>query len=347
MTHATPLDGLIDGHNDLPWAARTLADYSVEGLDDPAAPARFQTDLPRMRQGGMLGQFWSVYAEDEPEVDAVQYTLEQIDCVHRLVQRYPQQLAFARTAGDVERAAAEGRIASLLGAEGGHSIASSLAMLRMFARLGVRYLTLTHNNNTPWADSATDTPQHGGLSPFGEAVVREMNALGMLVDLSHVAETTMTHALRVTDSPVIFSHSSCRAVTQHPRNVPDSVLRELPGNGGVIMVSFVPVFVSQDYADWWDAGREGAAPPVDIDAVVAHFNHARDVAGIEHVGVGSDFDGFDSFPEGLGDVAGFARLREALAASGWSDADLRRVWSGNILRVLRATDDRFIAQARG
>ncbi|MFJ2367856.1 dipeptidase [Microbacterium sp. NPDC087665] len=346
MTDAPSLNGLIDGHNDLPWAARNLAAYSVEGLDDPAAPAPFQTDLHRMREGGVLGQFWSVYADDAPDVDAVQYTLEQIDFVHRLVQRYPDHLEFARTADDVVRAGHEGRTASLLGAEGGHSIAGSLATLRMFARLGVRYMTLTHNNNTPWADSATDEPQHDGLSEFGESVVREMNALGMLVDLSHVSEATMNHALRVTDSPVIFSHSSCRAVTEHPRNVPDGVLQRLQDNGGVIMVSFVPVFVSQDYADWWDAGRDGDAPSVSIDQVVAHLDHARDIAGIDHVGIGSDYDGFPDFPDGLGDVAGFARLREALSASGWSDADIDRVWSGNILRVLRATDERFIHQAQ-
>lgn len=338
-------DGLIDGHNDLPWAARNLAAYSVEGLD-AQTPAPFQTDLPRMRQGGVLGQFWSVYAEDEPGVDAVQYTLEQIDYVYRLVRRYPDRLALARTAADVERAGAEGRIASLLGAEGGHSIGGSLATLRMLARLGVRYMTLTHNNNTPWADSATDQPEHGGLSAFGEAVVREMNALGMLVDLSHVSEATMEAALRVSDSPVIFSHSSCRAVTEHPRNVPDAVLERLPGNGGVVMVSFVPVFVSRDWADWWEAGRDGEPPTVGIEHVVAHFEHARAVAGIDHVGIGSDFDGFPDFPEGLGDVTGFPRLREALSAAGWSDADLRKVWSGNILRVLRATDDRFVAQSR-
>lgn len=341
----TPLRGLIDGHNDLPWAARKLAAYSLEGLNDPEQPSRFQTDLPRMGQGGVIGQFWSVYADDLPEVDAAHYTLEQIDFVYRLVRRHPDRLALARTAADVERAARDGRIASLLGAEGGHSIAGSLATLRTFARLGVRYMTLTHNNNTPWADSATDAPQHDGLSAFGEEVVREMNALGMLVDLSHVAESTMRHALRITDSPVIFSHSSCRAVTEHPRNVPDAVLQELEGNGGVIMVSFVPVFVSQDYAAWWDAGRDGAAPPVGIDDVVRHFQHARDVAGIDHVGVGSDFDGFHDFPAGLDDVTGFARLREALRNDGWSDTDLDKVWSGNILRVLRDTDERFTAQA--
>jgi membrane dipeptidase len=346
LTDPSPA-GLIDGHNDLPWAARTLAGYSVEGLDDAAAPSPFQTDLPRMQEGGVRGQFWSVYAEDEPGVDAVQYTLEQIDFVHRLVRRYPDRLALAHTAADVERAGREGRIASLLGAEGGHSIGGSLATLRMFARLGVRYMTLTHNNNTPWADSATDEPQHGGLSAFGESVVREMNALGMLVDLSHVSEATMDHALRVTDSPVIFSHSSCRAITDHPRNVPDGILQRLEGNDGVIMVSFVPVFVSRDWADWFAAGQEGDAPPVTIDHVVAHLDHAREVAGIDHVGIGSDFDGFDHFPEGLADVTGFARLREALSVSGWSDADIDKVWSGNILRVLRATDDRFAAQLPG
>lgn len=345
MTDA-PLDGLIDGHNDLPWAARNLAAYSVEGLDAPDAPSPFQTDLPRLRQGGVLGQFWSVYAEDAPDVDAVQYTMEQIDFVHRLVRRYPDHLMLARTAADVEQAGRDGRVGSLLGAEGGHSIAGSLAVLHVFARLGVRYMTLTHNNNTPWADSATDEPRNDGLSEFGEAVVREMNALGMLVDLSHVAEATMRDALRVTDSPVIFSHSSCRAVTEHPRNVSDGILRRLPDNGGVIMVSFVPVFVSQDYAAWWASGREGEAPPVGIEHVVAHLDHAREVAGIDHVGIGSDFDGFPAFPDGLGDVAGFARLRDALSAAGWSDADIRKVWSGNILRVLRATDERFTAQSR-
>ncbi|KNY04104.1 dipeptidase [Microbacterium sp. GCS4] len=340
----SPVTGLIDGHNDLPWAVRNRADYSAEGLDDAAAPSPFQTDLPRMQQGGVLGQFWSVYAEDEPGVDAVQYTLEQIDFVHRFVRRYPERLALAHTADDVVRSGQEGRIASLLGAEGGHSIGGSLAALRMLARLGVRYMTLTHNNNTPWADSATDEPQHDGLSGFGESVVREMNALGMLVDLSHVSEATMEHALSITDSPVVFSHSSCRAVTDHPRNVPDGILQRLEGNGGVIMVSFVPVFVSREWADWFAAGQEGDAPPVTIDHVVAHLEHAREVAGVDHVGIGSDFDGFDHFPEGLGDVTGFPRLREALAASAWSDADIDKVWSGNILRVLRATDERFTAQ---
>jgi len=192
----------------------------------------------------------------------------------------------------------------------------------------------------------TNAPSLNGLSEFGESVVREMNALGMLVDLSHVSESTMNDALRIADSPVIFSHSSCRAVTEHPRNVPDGVLRMLRDNGGVIMVSFVPVFVSQDYADRWDAGRDGEAPSVSIDQVVAHFDDARDIPGIDHVGIGSDYDGFPDFPDGLGDVAGFARLREALTVSGWSDADIDKVWSGNILRVLRATDERFILQAR-
>ena len=341
MRDENELLGVIDGHNDLPWASRNRTDYSVEGLEGEPSPSVFQTDLLRMTQGGVTGQFWSVYAEDSEDVDAVQYTLEQIDFVHRLVRQYPDHLALARTAGDVWAAHDTGRIASLIGAEGGHSINSSLATLRMFARLGVRYLTLTHNRNTPWADSATDVAEHGGLTDFGRDVVREMNELGMLVDLSHVAPSTMGDALDISSAPVIFSHSSCRALSDHPRNVPDEILARLGANGGVIMVSFVPVFLSVEYAEWLSADRSGPKPRVTIADFVRHLNHARDVAGIDHVGIGSDYDGFDDFPEELTDVTGFAALREALASAKWSAAEIAKVFNRNILRVLSDTDPQF------
>ena len=346
MDDQNELLGVIDGHNDLPWASRNQTGYSVEGLSGLPAPSVFQTDFERMRHGGLAGQFWSVYAEDSDDVDAVQYTLEQIDFVHRLVRRYPDQLALARSAQDARAAHESGRIASFIGAEGGHSINGSLATLRMFARLGVRYLTLTHNRNTPWADSATDVPEHSGLTEFGRDVVREMNDIGMLVDLSHVAPSTMADALDTSTAPVIFSHSSCRALSDHPRNVPDEILARLSTNGGVIMVSFVPVFLSVEYAEWLNAGRTGPKPRVTIADVVRHLDHARDVAGIDHVGIGSDYDGFDDFPDGLTDVAGFAALREALSDASWSAAEIAKLFNRNILRVLSHTDPQFSAAAR-
>ena len=346
MDDQNELLGVIDGHNDLPWASRSQAAYSVEGLSGVPAPSVFQTDFERMRRGGVAGQFWSVYAEDSDDVVAVQYTLEQIDFVHRLIRRYPDQLALARSAQDARAAHASGRIASFIGAEGGHSINGSLATLRVFARLGVRYLTLTHNRNTPWADSATDVPEHSGLTEFGRDVVREMNDVGMLVDLSHVAPSTMADALDTSTAPVIFSHSSCRALSDHPRNVPDEILARLSTNGGVIMVSFVPVFLSVEYAEWLNAGRTGPKPRVTIAHVVRHLDHARDVAGIDHVGIGSDYDGFDDFPEGLSDVAGFAALREALSDANWSAGEIAGLFNRNILRVLSETDPQFSAASR-
>ena len=346
MDDQNELLGVIDGHNDLPWASRSQAEYSVEGLSGVPAPSIFQTDFDRMRRGGVAGQFWSVYAEDSDDVDAVQYTLEQIDFVHRLVRRYPDQLALARSAQDARAAHESGRIASFIGAEGGHSINGSLATLRVFARLGVRYLTLTHNRNTPWADSATDVPEHSGLTEFGRDVVREMNDVGMLVDLSHVAPSTMADALDTSTAPVIFSHSSCRALSDHPRNVPDEILARLSTNGGVIMVSFVPVFLSVEYAEWLNAGRTGPKPRVTIAHVVRHLDHARDVAGIDHVGIGSDYDGFDDFPERLSDVAGFAALREALSDANWSAGEIAGLFNRNILRVLSETDPQFSAASR-
>jgi len=328
---------VIDGHNDLAWASREDADapYSVEGLGGDAPHGRFHTDIPRLRAGGVGAQFWSVYVPVElAGADAVTATLEQIDFVQRLVARYPDDLVLARTGEDVRRAWAGGRIASLIGAEGGHSIDGSLAVLREFARLGVRYLTLTHSTNTPWADSATDEPEHGGLTEFGREVVREMNRIGMLVDLSHVSADTMRDALDTTSAPVIFSHSSCRAECAHPRNVPDDILRRLPDNGGVVMISFPPMFLSDEYAAWYAAGGVGPTPVVTIDDAVRHIEHARDVAGIAHIGLGGDYDGFEDFPEGMADVTAYPRLLTRLAERGWSATDLARLTGGNILRVL-------------
>ena len=301
-------------------------------------------------------------------------TLEQVDAVHAMTARYADDLALATTRADVERAWSQGRIASLMGAEGGHSIDSSLGTLRMLHALGVRYLTLTHNDNVPWADSATDEPVHGGLSPFGREVVREMNRLGMLVDLSHVSADTMRAALDVAQAPVVFSHSSARAVCDHPRNVPDDVLARLAANGGVCMVTFVPKFVSPRVREWDLETREAAAlagvdigddpaydafvaerrltrpaPRAGIDDVVAHCEHVREVAGARHIGLGGDYDGVDTLPEGLEDVSAYPRLLEALADRGWSDADLAGLTSGNVLRVLGEAEERAreIALTRG
>jgi membrane dipeptidase len=306
------------------------------------------------------GQFWSVYVPSSlPGGHAVAATLEQIDAAHTMIERYSDRLAFAGTAEEVETAWAAGRVASLLGAEGGHSIDCSLGTLRMLHALGVRYMTLTHNDNTPWADSATDEPVVGGLTAFGVEVVREMNRIGMMVDLSHVAETTMRAALAATEAPVIFSHSSARALADHPRNVPDDVLSALSANGGVCMVTFVPAFVNPDVAAWQvelvaaakDAGiardddegltafkgewsRERPQPAATLADVVAHVEHVREVAGIDHVGLGGDYDGVDRLPEGLDDVSSYPRLLAALADRGWSPSDLGRLTSGNLLRVM-------------
>lgn len=334
---ALELAPLVDGHDDLAWAARTSREYSVEGIDGDMS-GTFQTDITRLRRGGVGGQFWSVYSpSDLTGSAAVTYTLEQIDFVHRLIDRYPDDFAYAWTGDDVRSAWREGRVASLLGAEGGHSIDGSLAVLRELARLGVRYMTLTHNHNTPWADSATDEPTHGGLTDFGREVVAEMNRIGMLVDLSHVAATTMRDALDVSTSPVVFSHSSCHAVTQHPRNVPDDVLERLPANGGVLMVTYVPFFVNQAAADWAAGDQSTPAPRTTVDDVVAHVEHAREVAGVDHIGLGGDYDGLDVFPDQMGDVTGHAVLIDRLAERGWSSRDLAKLMGDNILRVLDAT----------
>lgn len=337
VAEALSIAPVIDGHNDLPWRSRedAIAQYGVDGLGADAPHGRFDTDLPRLRAGGVGGQFWSVYTPVELQgADAVQYTLEQIDFVHRLVAAYPDDLALARTGDDVRQAIADGRIASLLGAEGGHSINDSLAVLREFARLGVRYMTLTHNLNTAWADAATDTPVHGGLTDFGREIVREMNRIGMLVDLSHVSAETMSDALDATSKPVIFSHSSCRAQCAHPRNVPDDILSRLAGNGGVVMVSFPPPFLRDDYVEWFLGGKTGPKPRVTVDDVVRHLEHARAVAGVDHIGLGGDYDGFEDWPEQMGDVTSYPLVLTRLAERGWSAADLAKLTGGNILRVL-------------
>jgi membrane dipeptidase len=350
---------LIDGHNDLPWALRKAG--SLDLATDIAAPVEFtHTDLPRLSRGGVGAQFWSVYVPaDLAGEAAVSTTLEQIDLVHRLVARYPDAMELAFTAADVRRISAAGKVASLLGAEGGHSIASSLGTLRAMYQLGVRYMTLTHNLNTPWADSATDTPACGGLTAFGREVVREMQRLGMLVDISHVAATTMSDALDTAEGPVIFSHSSARAICDHPRNVPDEILARLAGNGGICMITFVPSFVSQRCRDWelemtaemersgldphsWDDRKqfrpvwiaEHPRPDATLADVVAHAEHVREVAGIDNIGVGGDFDGVDSLPEGLEDVSRYPALISALLDRGWSEQDCGKLACGNLLRVL-------------
>lgn len=367
MTTADRITALLqkhpvwDGHNDLPWALREQSSYDLDAVDIAQRLTTTHTDLPRLRDGGVGAQFWSVYVPSTLQGGAaVTATLEQIDCVHRMVEKYPDSLRLARTAADVEQAWSDGRIASLMGAEGGHSIDGSLGVLRMLHALGVRYMTLTHNDNVPWADSATDEEVLGGLSPFGEDVVREMNRIGMLVDLSHTSAGTMRHALRVTSAPVIFSHSSARAVCDVPRNVPDDVLGTLAANGGVCMVTFVPQFVSPAVAEWRAEGARAAAEEgirnADIGAfepfmarwraehpqprstladVVAHVEHVREAAGVDHVGLGGDYDGTPNLPEGLEDVTGYPCLLAALADNGWSDADLGKLTSGNALRVLR------------
>jgi len=355
---------VIDGHNDLPWAIRedSEAPRDVEAYD-LRARTKGATDLERLREGGVGGQFWSVYVPAELPGGFARVQLEQIDIARRMIARYPERLAFAETVDEVERAMKEGRVASLLGIEGGHAIESSLGVLRAYYDLGARYMTLTHGKTLDWADSATDAPRHGGLTRFGEEVVREMNRLGMLVDLSHVSEETMEDALRVSEAPVVFSHSSARAVCDHPRNVPDTVLAKMKANGGVVMVTFVNAFVSPvwaaatgplwkeyeertrgvaDPAERQRIGREITARmpkvPVTIAQVADHVDHVRKVAGADHVGLGGDYDGNDAWPEGLSDVSGYPRLLAELARRGWTDEDLGKLASGNVLRAMRQAE---------
>jgi membrane dipeptidase len=331
---------VLDGHNDLPWALRELCDGDLSRVDLAAGEPRLHTDLPRLRRGGVAAQFWSVYVPCSYVGDAaVVATLQQIDLVHRLVATYPDALTLCRTAGEVESAMRAGRVASLLGMEGGHCVNGSLAVLRAMQLLGARYLTLTHNDNLPWADSATDAPVLNGLDDFGRDVVRELNRIGMFVDLSHVSADVMRDALPTTAAPVLFSHSSARALCDHPRNVPDDVLAGLAGNGGVVMVTFVPRFVSQAWADWDRDDVPGEerppAPPLPtVDEVADHVDHVREVAGVRHVGLGGDYDGTSRLPAGLQDVSGYPLLFEELRARGWSEQDLRALGSGNVLRAM-------------
>jgi len=356
---------MFDGHNDYPWEVRQRAGKDPARLDIRNVRTDTMTDIPRLRQGGVGAQFWSVYVPASfAGQQAVTATLEQIDIVHRMIARYPDDFELALTADDVQRIFGAGKIASLIGMEGGHSIDSSLGALRMFARLGARYMTLTHSKNVPWADSATDTPQHGGLTAFGEEVVREMNRLGVLADLSHVSEETMEDVLRVTRAPVIFSHSSARALCDHPRNVPDAILRQIPKNGGVVMVSFVPGFTTPE-ASAWDTAQEaeyarleklspkdeaalkaGVAawlvehprPKVTVAQVADHVDHIRKMAGIDHVAYGSDFDGITSAPAGLEDVSRFPALSAELLRRGYTELEVKKVLGLNLLRVMRAAE---------
>ncbi|MCO8271311.1 dipeptidase [Actinoplanes sp. TRM 88003] len=375
---------IIDGHNDLPMQLRGRYGYRVDGLDEPRP--ELQTDLPRLRAGGVGAQFWSVYVPgDLSEPEAVVATMEQVDAVYRMVAAYPGDFTVAYSADDVERAFAAGRIASLIGIEGGHSLATSLGVLRSFGRLGVRYVTLTHNENLSWADSAARESQVGGLNDEGRAVVREMQRIGVLVDLSHVAPVTMHAALDTAFAPVIFSHSGVRALHDHPRNVPDDVLVRLRDNGGVIQLTFVAPFLSADYrawmaaadaewqrlgppprpSDWPRAPRPGEdlttmpdwpgpdrvvepeyaswlaanpRPPVTVTQVADHVEHARDVASLDHIGLGGDYDGTTDLPEGMGDVSGYPLLMTELSGRGWSDDDLAKLANGNMLRVLRESE---------
>jgi membrane dipeptidase len=352
---------LIDGHNDVPWEIRTNAQapHDVEAYDlRRRTPGH--TDLARLKEGRVGAQFWSVYIPGEIKAEGfAKVQLEQIDIARRVIERYPESLALALTAADIEAIFKSGRIASLLGMEGGHAIENSLGALRAFYALGARYMTLTHNVTLDWADAAADEPKHNGLTAFGKEVVREMNRLGMLIDLSHVSPKVMSDALSVSEAPVIFSHSSARALTDHSRNVPDSILARLPQNGGVVMVTFVPVFVSQEILAWEAPIRDRLAqavsgeerdrirkeyeaahpmPKATVGQVADHVEQVRKVAGVDHVGIGSDFDGMSTVPIGLEDVSKFPNLFAELIRRGWSDGDLKKLAGENLLRALRQAE---------
>ena len=325
---------IVDGHNDLPWAIR-LAGTDIDAIDVAGPLPQFHTDLDRLRRGGVGAQWWSVYVPSTlPETEALLTTVEQVHLVRRMVEQHADRLALAVDIDSARAAIAQGRIASLIGAEGGHSIGGSLSGLWALHALGVRYMTLTHNDNTSWADSATDEPVAHGLTDFGRDVVRRMNALGVIVDLSHVSAETMVDALATTTKPVMFSHSCAHGLVDHPRNVPADVLGELAVNGGLCMVAFVPQFLSKEFRAWDDAGRDGAKPVVTASDVADHIEHVRDIAGIDHVGLGGDYDGCPDLPAGMEDVTGYPRVLEELADRNWSDDDLRKLTGQNALRVL-------------
>ncbi|HKS05454.1 MAG TPA: dipeptidase [Gemmatimonadaceae bacterium] len=357
---------IIDGHNDLPWAIRqdTIARKDVEKYD-LRTHARGHTDLARLKSGHVGAQFWSVYIPgDSGAYGYAKMQAEQIAIAKAVVAKYPDAFKWALTAAEIRAAIKEGKVGSLMGVEGGHAIENSLDSLRSYYAQGARYMTLTHNVTLDWADAAADSARHGGLTPFGESVVREMNKLGMLVDLSHVSPATMSDALNVTKAPVIFSHSSARALTEHVRNVPDSILARLPANGGVVMVTFVPAFVSQAVADHQraqtaarteiakragldSAGRAAAtkawddanpAPRATLAQVADHIEHIRHMAGIDHVGIGSDFDGIDQVVVGLEDVSTFPNLFAELIRRGWTDEELKKLAGENLLRALERAE---------
>ncbi len=361
-----------DGHNDVPEQLRdrhgdVIGDFDFNDTSGSADPTHksMHTDLVRMRKGRVGAQFWSVWVDSSlPEPQAVQQVLEQIDVTKRLIARNADAMMLARSSGDVMAAWKQHKIAGLIGMEGGHSIGSSLGVLRQMYALGARYMTLAHFNNTPWSDSATDTPAHDGLTAFGEQVVREMNRLGMLVDLSHVSEATMLDALAVAKAPVIFSHSGARAINSHPRNVPDKALDELKANGGIVMVDFVPDYTSEKLHQWNAANSAEAArqktlhigdpdgakaaldtwvaanpaPRVTIADVAAHIDHIRDRIGIDHIGIGGDFDGIPTVIDGLEDVSTYPALFTELARRGYSQTDLEKIASGNMMRVMKAAE---------
>jgi membrane dipeptidase len=357
---------VFDGHNDLPWEMRKQASSSFEKLDiSQRHEGKLHTDIPRLREGNVLAQYWSVYvpAETRKTGQALLQTLEQMELVQAMVKRYPETFELALTAEDVDRIRAQGKIASLIGVEGGHSIEDSLAVLRQLYEKGARYMTLTHSDTLAWADAATDKPQSSGLSPFGEEVVREMNRLGMLVDLSHVSVETMKDALRVTQAPVIFSHSSARAIADHPRNVPDDVLRQVTRNGGVVMVNFYSGFVQPESArkmtGMFDVSRrmherypndadyekamarwraENPIEPGTIHDVVDHIDHIVRVAGVDHVGLGGDFDGVTMLPNQLEDVSRYPLITQELLNRGYTAEQIHKILGDNALRVLRAAE---------
>jgi len=352
----------IDGHNDFPWELRVRFHSSFDSLDISKSQPTVMTDIPRLREGMVGAQFWSTYSPSDIEHPA-RVGMEQVDIVHRMAERYPDVFAMAGTADAIERIHRSGKIASLAGLEGGHMIENSLGLLRAYYREGVRYMTLTHNSSTDWADAATGTQTHGGLTPFGEEVIREMNRMGMLVDLAHASDSTMWDVLRVTEAPVIYSHSSSRAFVPHPRNVPDDIARAVGENGGVIMVNYYPPFdfrPTYDYglerdsvtARWQAAGLGDSAladstrtweathpvPLPGLDVIADHIEHLRDVAGVDHVGIGSDLDGIDFEPVGLEDVSKFPALIAELLSRGWSDEDAKKVIGLNVLRVMREAE---------
>lgn len=360
---------LIDGHNDLPWEIKSSFGNNLDAVDLNADTRQLtpplHTDIPRLRQGRVGAQFWSVYVPASLKgLDATQATFEQIDLTRRMIARYPRAFEFADSADDIVRIHRAGRIASMFGMEGGEAINNNLALIREFRASGVLYMTLTHSLNTDWVDSATDAPRHGGLTPFGEDVIREMNRVGMLVDLSHVSAEAMRDALRVTSAPVIFSHSSAFAITPHPRNVPDDVLQLVRQNGGVVMVNFFPAFTSTEVWQWgarraaeearlkalnpadpaavtagvaeWIAANP--RPQIDVGVIADHIEHIGRVAGRDHVGIGSDYDGVPWLPQGLEGVETYPNLFAELIRRGWSDADLAKLAGGNLLRALRAAE---------